>query len=173
LQAGCRNADLRFSTSAAGLEIEPRTGISTAVFPGHASDAKILLRRASLACERACEAPEGFVFHSGDPEIINARRLELATDLRNAIEAGELALYCQPKITLADNRVCGMELLSRWRHPKYGMVPPSKFVPLAEQTGLIGALTDWVLKKAAADWHLICGAKGAMLRCQRGDAQSA
>jgi diguanylate cyclase (GGDEF)-like protein len=145
---------------AAGIEIEPRIRIGIAVFPGHGSDAEILLRRASLACERARETAEGFSFHSGEPEMVNARRVELATDLRNAIEAGDLALYCQPKITLADNSVCGMELLSRWRHPKYGMVPPSEFVPLAEQTGLIKPLTDWVLKTAAADWHLICGVEG-------------
>ena len=147
---------------AAGIEIEPRIRIGIAVFPGHGSDAEILLRRASLACERAREASEGFTFHSGEPEVINARRVELATDLRNAIEAGDLTLYCQPKITLADGRVCGMELLSRWKHPKYGMVPPGEFVPLAEQTGLIKPLTDWVLKTASADWHVICGIEGAI-----------
>ena len=147
---------------AAGIEIEPRLRIGIAVFPGHGNDAEILLRRASLACERAREASEGFMFHSGEPEMVNARRVELATDLRNAIEAGELKLYCQPKVTLADDRVCGMELLSRWVHPKYGRVPPSEFIPLAEQTGLIKPLTDWVLKTAAADWHVICGAEGAI-----------
>ncbi|MCX7171675.1 MAG: EAL domain-containing protein, partial [Proteobacteria bacterium] len=147
---------------AAGIEIEPRIRIGIAIFPGHGSDAEILLRRASLACERARETAEGFIFHSGEPELVNARRVELATDLRNAIEAGDLTLYCQPKIMLADNSVCGMELLSRWTHPKYGRVPPSEFVPLAEQTGLIKPLTDWVLKTAAADWHVICGAEGAI-----------
>lgn len=146
----------------AGIEVEPRTSIGIAVFPGHGNDAESLLRRASLACKQACDAPEGFVFHSGNPERINARRVELATDLRNAIDSSELALYCQPKINLEDGLVCGVELLSRWRHPKYGMVSPGEFVPLAEQTGLIKPLTDWVLKTAFADWHQICGAKGAM-----------
>jgi len=147
---------------AAGIEIEPRIRIGIAVFPGHGSDSETLFRRASLACERSRDNVEGFSFHSGEPELVNARRVELATDLRNALEASDLTLYCQPKIALADNRICGMELLSRWRHPKYGMVPPGEFVPLAEQTGLIKPLTDWVLKTAAADWHLICGAEGTL-----------
>ena len=70
-----------------------------------------------------------------------------------AIRAGELVLYCQPKLDLADRTINSVEMLVRWRHPDRGMVPPGKFIPLAEQTGLIDDITDWVVDRTVSQLH--------------------
>jgi EAL domain-containing protein (putative c-di-GMP-specific phosphodiesterase class I) len=80
----------------------------------------------------------------------------LLGDLRRAIAADELMLFCQPKVALASERLCGGEALMRWRHPRYGMISPSHFVALAEDAGLITPLTQWVLEaafRARQRWH--------------------
>ena len=74
--------------------------------------------------------------------------LTLLGELRRAVEAGELVLHYQPKMNLAENRVTSVEALVRWRHPVRGLVEPSEFIPFAEQTGYIGAITRWVLSRA-------------------------
>jgi len=87
---------------------------------------------------------------------INTRR-ELITDLQRAMENGELEAYFQPQINLADDTISGFEALMRWRHPVRGMISPAEFIPIAEDTGLIVQMGEWILRescKAAMDWPL-------------------
>jgi diguanylate cyclase (GGDEF)-like protein len=108
-----------------------------------------MLRRADVAMYAAKAARTGVEVYTADRDTNSSARLALVTDLRRAIESGELRLAYQPKARLGDGEVVAVEALVRWAHPERGLVPPDEFVPVAEQTGLIGPLTDWVVTEAA------------------------
>jgi diguanylate cyclase (GGDEF)-like protein len=137
----------------ADLMIDTRVGVGIALFPDHATDADTLVRRANAAVHQSGPAHSGFVMYTGGHEQGNTRRLSLMGDLHRAIEHGELQLYCQPKVDLATQRVCGAEALVRWEHPLKGMISPGEFIPLAEQAGTITPLTNWVLEAAFRQVH--------------------
>jgi len=85
-------------------------------------------------------------------------RLQLESDLRRAVENHELFVHYQPKVRLADRRICGFEALARWRHPERGWIPPTEFIPVAEETGVIHELDMWILRQACSQmqrWHTV------------------
>jgi diguanylate cyclase (GGDEF)-like protein len=139
-----------------GNELVPSTSIGIAIAPDDGSDGETLLRNADLALYRAKEAGRGtYAFFE---ESLNERaqeRRQLETDLRLALERGEFELHYQPLFDLDQNRVCSFEALLRWNHPKRGVISPTDFVPIAEDTGLIVPIGAWVIREAcnrAAAW---------------------
>jgi diguanylate cyclase (GGDEF)-like protein len=139
----------------AGIEVDARCSVGIALHPGHGDDPDELMRRAKVAMDRS-GGHGHFALYSGMHDDERKRRLALIADLRRAIEADELTLYCQPKVHIGTSRFCGAEALMRWKHPQQGMVAPSMFVELAESAGLITPLTHWVLEaafRARHRWH--------------------
>jgi diguanylate cyclase (GGDEF)-like protein len=154
-------ADKIFRALDAPLVVEGQTmdiaaSIGIACFPEHGEDAASLLSAADVAMYIAKRGKTGCEVY--DPAHHERRQeyLTLLGELRHAVEAGELVLHYQPKIGLAEDRVTSVEALVRWRHPQRGFVPPSEFIGFAEQTGYIGAITQWVLAHAIEQcgrWH--------------------
>ena len=130
------------------IEVSLRAHIGLAIAPWDGSEVPELVRRASLSAGRA--ASQGLVLFlwDGDFGAMTATDLALLADLRLAIDRDELSLAYQPQITTASARLASVEALLRWNSPTHGNVPPSRFIPLAERTGLIARLTDWVLSEA-------------------------
>jgi len=124
--------------------------IGIAVYPEHGTDPQTLLRHADVAMYEAKRSPTGVAIYDPAQDQHTVRRLALMHDLRTAIREEGLRLYYQPKVELPSGRVCGAEALLRWSHPVHGFIPPIEFIPLAEQTGTIVALTEWVLVTALA-----------------------
>jgi diguanylate cyclase (GGDEF)-like protein/PAS domain S-box-containing protein len=129
-------------------------GISLA--PEHGSDPDTLLKCADLALYRAKGGGRGgWSFFDEEMDLELRKRRALENDLRHAIANGELEVFFQPIVNLAHHRVSCCEALLRWKHPERGYVSPAEFIPLAEETGAIGAIGEWVLRRAcreAANW---------------------
>lgn len=139
-----------------GLSVSARASIGIALAPGHGTDADALIRRASVAACQARSSGTGYAIYTGGLDEDCTRRLALMGELRRAIDQNALQLYLQPKVGIASARVCGAEALVRWSHPQRGPISTAEFVKLAEQAGLIGSLTHWVLDAAFAQayaWH--------------------
>jgi diguanylate cyclase (GGDEF)-like protein len=132
-----------------GAPIEVRMSLGATLFPEHGSDPDLLLRRASIAAREAARRELPLFLYQGKSERENPERLALAAELRQAIARRQLVLHFQPKVALASGEVRGAEALVRWAHPEKGMIPPLKFVPVAEQTGLIRPMTSLVIELAA------------------------
>ena len=97
----------------------------------------------------AKEGGRGHLLFEQQLDRYSPRRLSLAGALRSAIADGEIVLFYQPKAELTTGKIVGVEALARWQHPRLGLIGPSEFVPIAEQTGLIGPLTSHVLRRGA------------------------
>jgi diguanylate cyclase (GGDEF)-like protein len=131
-----------------GQAIEVGASLGIVMFPEHGEDAAVLMREADAAMYIAKQFRSGYKVYTTDLGHGADDRLTLQGDLRRAIANGELVLHYQPKIDFAAGRVSGVEALVRWQHPQLGLLPPDKFIPLAEQTGLIKPLTISVLRGA-------------------------
>jgi diguanylate cyclase (GGDEF)-like protein len=134
-----------------GIEITLGAHAGIALGPEHARDASALLRRADAAFRVARDARRAVEVYDEQRDHDAGGRLVLATQLRHAIERSELTVAYQPKCDLADGHITGVEALVRWEHPERGFIPPDEFVLLAEQTGSIHALTEFVFRRALAD----------------------
>jgi diguanylate cyclase (GGDEF)-like protein len=128
------------------LAVEASCGIAIAPADGESSD--LLLQRSDVAMYLAKNSHASVVVYHEDLNLNTPARLSLLGELRMAIPREQLVLYYQPKAVLSTGQVQGVEALIRWRHPTLGLVPPDQFIPMAEHTGLIKALTSWVLNTA-------------------------
>jgi len=137
-----------------GQRLDVRASIGIAVHPTDGQDPATLLRRADLAMYVAKRSHATSVVFAPEQDQDSTERLTLLSELREAIETDQLVLYYQPKQDLSRGLVTGAEALVRWQRPDRGIIPPDRFIPLAEQTGLIGPLTDWVLRAAVQQAHI-------------------
>ncbi|MGC4848193.1 putative bifunctional diguanylate cyclase/phosphodiesterase [Micromonospora sp. DT15] len=139
------------------LTLDVDTAVGVAVHPDHGSDAATLLLRVDLAATAAKSVPGSVQLFNPALESRSLRRLGLAGDLRRALDQNELEVYFQPKVTLRDRRLVGVECLARWEHPAHGTVAPEDFVAVAEHTGQLSRLTEVVLREGlrrSRDWAL-------------------
>lgn len=126
------------------------TSIGIALYPGDGDDFEALCKSADAAMYLAKqEGGDTFRFYTGDIQARSERLLTLENALRHALERGEMQVYYQPQRALCGQRILGAEALLRWRHPELGMVSPEEFIPVAEGSGLINAIGEWVLRSAA------------------------
>jgi diguanylate cyclase len=130
------------------IEVLLRTHVGLAVAPSDGTDVAELVRRASITARRASLTGQAHLVWEGNFGVMTADDLALLADLRLAAQRGELALAYQPQIRATSQRMESVEALLRWTSPNYGSVPPSRFIPLAERTGLIDRITEWVLAEA-------------------------
>jgi diguanylate cyclase (GGDEF)-like protein/PAS domain S-box-containing protein len=138
-----------FLLPSAVVEIGASVGI--VISPADGLDAHNLLSRADLAMYKVkSQGRNGWCFYQPEMDEQLLHRLEMEQDLKSALEKGEFELFFQPLLDLASGDVVSFEALLRWHHPVRGMVPPSEFIPIAEDSGLIGPIGEWVVKTACA-----------------------
>jgi diguanylate cyclase (GGDEF)-like protein/PAS domain S-box-containing protein len=135
-----------------GGEINIGTSIGIALAPEHGAGSDELLKMADLALYRTKSAGRnGYCFFAPEMSEVASARQEIESDLRRAIQQNELELHYQPILDAKTRKICSVEALVRWRHPTKGLLFPDLFIPLAEETGLIAQIGEWVLRKACAD----------------------
>ncbi len=156
-----RNLEAPFRIDDQPFEFGAHIGI--ALHPQHADNSAALIRHAEAAMNHAHTVPGGIGVYSMEFDRQNQRRLTLIGEARQALNTDQFQLYYQPKLDLKSRRVVGVEALVRWRHPEHGFISPAEFIPVIEQTALVGPFTLSVLNlglKQAAAWH----ASGLALR---------
>ncbi len=137
-------------------EIHVGASIGIAVFPEHGLDTKTLMSRADAAMYEAKSKGGGFQIYCSESDINNGQRLRISADLRHALEYKQFVLRYQPKVDIKTGEIHSVEALLRWRHPHYGLINPADFLPLAERTGMINEITQWVLNNVCSQqkkWH--------------------
>jgi len=134
-----------------GQECRVTASIGISIYPDDAADETSLMTHADIAMYHAKEeGKNNFQFYDGRLETLSLERLTLETRLRRAIERNELSLHYQAQLDLGNNQIVGVEALLRWNSAELGSVSPAKFIPVAEETGLILAIGKWVLRTACA-----------------------
>ncbi|MDB5749151.1 MAG: diguanylate cyclase [Massilia sp.] len=125
--------------------------IGVAVYPSEATDADVLIEHADIAMYRAKKlGRNNFQFYTPAMNEESLERVRIEGALRNALERDEFVLYYQPQLDIKSGKIVGMEALLRWQHPELGMVPPGRFISIAEETGLIVPIGAWVMRTACA-----------------------
>jgi diguanylate cyclase (GGDEF)-like protein/PAS domain S-box-containing protein len=142
-----------------GKEFRVGASIGIAISPADGEDAATLLKKADMAMYRAKEAGRnGYAFFAAETRSNSHERILIVSGLRRAIEAGELVLFYQPKVSVRTGAMTGVEALLRWRHPERGLLLPGTFITLAEDAGLIRQIGRWVLRTACAqarEWQTV------------------
>lgn len=134
---------------ALGQEFRVTASVGVSTFPKDGDDEQSLMKNADIAMYQAKEDGKNhFQFYSAHMNTNSFERLALESSLRRALEHGEFQLHYQPKIDAHGGGIAGVEALLRWQHPELGIVAPTKFIPVAEETGLIVSIGKWVLKTA-------------------------
>lgn len=131
-----------------GQEVYVSASIGLSIFPQHGSDREQLLRHAGIALRKAKALGGGCCLQYDDSMEPGCNRLAEERELRQALLKGELVVYYQPQFSVFGGEIIGAEALVRWQHPRRGLVPPAEFIPLAEDTGLILPLSEYVLLEA-------------------------
>jgi diguanylate cyclase len=134
-----------------GKELRIATTAGVAVFPTDGEDADTLFRNAEAALEKAKESGERYMFYRPEMNSRVAETLLLENKLREAIKRDQFVLHYQPKVDGTSRRVSGLEALIRWQDPETGLVPPGKFIPILEETGMILEVGQWAIRKALED----------------------
>ena len=132
----------------ADLALDVPSHIGIVLFPEHGNTPHDLFRHMDMALQQAKKKSIGHAIFDHAQNHGRSQRLSLTGELRRAIEGGDLLLYLQPKVEMASGRVSGAEGLVRWQHTERGLIPPGEFIGLAEHTGLIKPLTEWVIEAA-------------------------
>ncbi|UCC55729.1 MAG: EAL domain-containing protein [Gammaproteobacteria bacterium] len=140
-----------------GHELHITTSIGVSIYPHDGTDAETLLKHADISMYRAKKLGRNkLVYYTAEMNIESRRQMVLENNLRKALEREELELYYQPKIDISRNAIIGVEALLRWVHPTMGMISPVDFIPVAEDSGLIVPIGEWVTRtafKQLAEWH--------------------
>ena len=164
-----------------GHELTTSASIGVALYPDDGRDFETLLKKADTAMYRAKDAGRNhYRFFDEQMNVEAVEHLHLKSGLRRALAQGEFELYYQPQFELASGRVVGVEALLRWRHPDDGLIPPARFIPVAEDSGLIVPIGDWVIQEAcrqAMAWRaaglppLIMAVNLSAVQFRRGEVQ--